>query len=404
MKQLFLILSVTISITIYSQNDAALFDNLVSDRTSIIPILFSYPDSIRQTILVASTYPQAFSRLDEIQKASSDSFQKLISAYSKNRQKQLWEITRYPGLITTLIDNKGKTKEELDEILKKYPESVKKHSLYFMKNEYPLLVNMENIHHSFEAQYHELTSGFPYKEKQAFNTLLRYPEIITGLSENIKTTITLGDLYKRNPEMVQRKTDSISNILAKENGIEYEDWKNGIQKDPALQKELKDVARKYSKENSNSNTYEDDIYVGSNDQQQNDQQQNNPQNAGNNLNVYPYPYWSGYPNWYGSNYWYPYPWWYQTGFYWPLWGSSMMFYGMPRYHFGAWYYNQPRNFYNRYPNTSNYFQNHYNGYRNYGSGFNRSGGGFYGPRGGGGGGGGGIRGGGGGGHGGGGRR
>jgi len=370
MKHLLFVLSVMLSVAIYSQNDAVLFDNLVSDEASVMPVLFNYPDSIRTTILVASTYPQGFVRLNGIQKISSEAFKKLVSSYSREKQKQLWDLTRYNGLTKMLVDSKGKTPGELDELLKKYPAKIKKTAQSFVKKDYTTLVEIERIRRDFETNYKAETSGFPNNVKYAFNSLLNNPELLTILSDNIKTTITLGDIYTRNPELIKRKTDSLSFAIAQANGIEYEDWKNGIKKDTALQKELTGVAKQYTQDNG----YDDDVYANPNDPQY-----TVPHNTGSTVVINPYPYWSGYPYWYGYNYWYPYPWWYQTGFY-SSWNGPMMFYGMPGYHFGWWYYNQPAYFYNRYPHTTNYFQNHYEGHRNSGSEFNRSGNQFYGGR------------------------
>lgn len=351
------------SLSLFSQNDAVIFDNLVLKDSSSIPILFSYPDTIRNAILVTSMYPQGFIRLNEIQKKSSASLKKTISTFTRNRQKQLWEITRYPELTSLMIVNKDKSDQELNILLEKYPDKIKNSTIYFSKKHYSTLVEIETIYQDFTRNYKDIIKDFPENAKKSFNVLLNYPELLTILSEDMNTTVALGDLYKRNPQMIKRKSDSLSFVIAKEKGIEYEEWKAGISKDTALQKELKQVSKKYAKEME-----EDDVY--SNSTKSSSTWPNNNDNQQTVINVNPYPYWAGYPYWYGSNYWYPNPWWFNLGFYIPI-DGSILFLGMPTYNFGWWYYNQPR-YNHHHPNTSRYFNDHYQRHRNSNSGFNRS--------------------------------
>lgn len=363
MKYSLLIFLVIFSFKIFSQSDEVIFDNLVSKDSSSVPVLFGYPDTVRRAILVTSMYPQGFVRLNEIQKTSSASLKKAISNYSRSKQKQLWEITRYPELIPLLIVNKDKSDKDLNALLEKYPDKIKNSSKYFLKNNYSTLVEIETIYQEFTRNYKDIIKGFPDNVKTSFNVLLNYPEVLTTLSQDMNTTVALGDLYKRNPQLIKRKSDSLSFVISKENGIEYNEWKAGISKDTALQKELKQVSKKYAKDME-----EDDVYSSST--KSTDISAGKDYNPQTVINIDPYPYWAGYPYWYGSNYWYPYPWWFNLGFYVPI-DGSMMFWGMPTYNFGWWYYNQPR-YYNQHPNASNYFDNHYQRYRNSNSGFNRS--------------------------------
>ena len=357
MKQLFLFLSVVSFSYINGQNAQKDFGNLVSKDSFVVTTLFSYPDSIYSAVLVASTYPQGFEKLSEIQKNSSSSFQKVISTFNRTRQKQLWEITRYPELIPILIQNKDKSKIELNALLINYPDKIKNSAIYFVRNNYSTLVEIDNVHKDFKSNYQLLQKDFPGEVKESYNKLIRNPELITLLSENIQTTTALGELYRKNSSMVKQQADSLNFEIVKEKGIEYENWKQGIQKNTVLQKELRQLGEKYE----NEDTYDDDVYARSDD----------PREVNEVFDVSPYPYWAGYPHWYGANYWYPYPWWYQMGFYWPMHGP-MQFYGLPTYHFGWWYYNQPQRYYRRYPNANNYFYRHNEGRRNYNSDCNRS--------------------------------
>ena len=236
MKKLIVFLLVITFNLMYAQdNTLADLHNLVTKDSSSLPVLFSYPDSIRNDILIVSTYPQGLVKLEEIQKKSSASFRNATSKYNRNNQKKLWEITRYPELTTLLINNKDKSKSELKDLLKNYPDDVRKAAIEFVKNDSEILIEIDGIRTDFEKKYTEEVKDFPEDVKKSFNTLLQKPELISLMSEDIKTTILLGNLYKSNPEVIKHAGDSLYVVITKENNAEFEDWKDGINKDEEVQ-------------------------------------------------------------------------------------------------------------------------------------------------------------------------
>ena len=370
MRHCVFLFAIFFSVIAHSQNETQQFNGLISHDTSAVPSLFSRPDSVRSAILMASTFPVGFVRIEEIQKSTSTLFKNLISQYNHTRQKELWEIARFQGLLLLLKENHDKPKKELEALLKNYPERVRNASLHFVKHDYHTIEEMEKIHEKFDSQYKEIIKDFPEQVKNSFDILLRDPMVLSLLAENIKTTIALGDLYRKNPLLIKSLSDSLNLELAKKFGIENQDWNDGVNKDTVSKKELKHIAAKYA----NEEDYTDDVYAVPNNI-------NNP-NAVDAIG--PYPYWSGYPYWLGSNYWYPYPWWIQMGFYWPI-ANPYLFFGLYGNYYGGWYFNHPF-----------YYGNRYMGRSNFNSGFGRGGGfggrgGGFGGRGGGFGGGGGRR-------------
>lgn len=353
MKKIPFSLLLIISINVFSQNDVATLQKIISKDSSSIPFLCSYPDSFRSAVLIASTYPQGLIRLEEIQKASSQAFQQAISKHKEDRQKQLWEIIRYPELTTLLIANKDKSESELKVLLKDYPQDVTKYALYFTKKDINILLTIDNLTKQFDASFKKTIKEFPKDIQESYSLLVTRPELLSALTGDIKTTIILGDIYKRNPVLVKQVTDSLNVVIAKENMEEYEAWKKGIDSNPEVQKDLKKLADKYQKEEDMN----DDVYTKNNYE----------------INVYhiqPYPYWAGYPHWYVRPYWYPFPWWYHSGYYYHP-GGRIIIRGMPTYQFGWWYYDH-RYYPKRYPKANKYFQQHYEGHRNSKYDFNRS--------------------------------
>jgi hypothetical protein len=325
----------------------------MASDSSTLPILFNQPDSVRKAILIASVYPEGFIKLENIQKSTSNDFRNSISTYNRNKQKQLWEIVRHPELVELLLKNKDKSTEELENVLANYPEKLKNWGIYFVKKDFPLLEKLAEIKKEFDLKYLDVIKDYPSDVKNSFNMLLKNPELLTTLISDIKTTIIIGNLYKKKPEMVTRVTDSLHTTYHQQNKTEYEDWKDGIQKDSKVKNELKEIGSKYEKE---------DEYF----------QETDPNRQVNiNINpILPYPFWAGYPFWLSTPYWYPYPWWYNSGFYWYP-DGSLFLYGMPSYNFGYWYYNHPH-YRNRYPRATDYFQQHYEIHKDSRQGFNRS--------------------------------
>lgn len=352
MKKLLIIISLITFPKIYSQvNINGELKEIASKDSSTIPVLFSYPDSIRDAILNVSTYPQGLVKLEEIQKKSSKAFKTVTSKVSKDKQKQLWEITRYPELIPLLIKNNGKNKDELKNLLLAYPDNIKKSAIDISIKNYPILLQIDSVHYEFETNYKNTIKSFPEDVKKSFDILLQKPEVIAYMNNDIKTIIQLGNLYTSNPSYVKHFADSTNIAIVKDNKSEYEDWQNGINNDPEIQKELKNLANRYEKEEEN---IDDDVY--------------NNKKYDITINITPYPYWVGYPYWYQKPYWYPYPWWYHSGFYWTS-DGTIIFGGMPSYYFGWWYFNHPHF---HYPKTSDYIHQHYLIHPRSTQGFNRS--------------------------------
>lgn len=351
-KRLLFFLLFTLSCNVFSQSDAAILDKLIRDDSSSITLFFSYPDSIRSAIFLASTYPQGFVRLDEIQKSTSGSFQKIISKYDKNKQQQFYDISRYPELISLLIKNRNKPENEIDPLLKGYPQKIQLAAKELRKHHHETLVEIEQLHSLFQTKYMEVVNSFPASVKSAFNILLKTPEVVSALSDEIKATVTLGDVYKRNPMLLKQKADSLSLEIAKQKVLDFQDWTKTMNND-TINSNLKKIAAEYAKEHN------DDI-----------ENTNEPGNIYVIHDLNPYPYWFGYPYWYAGPFWYPYPWWYHCGYYWNSYGT-IVFVSMPTYYFGWWYFNNPHHHY-YYPQTSNLFYNHYYGHRKSFYGFNNS--------------------------------
>jgi hypothetical protein len=366
MKRLFA-LFIILRVSFFAQSDAAKLQHLLQDDSSSARLLLSYPDSIRNFVYTAAQHPQALAKLEALQNSSSLAFQSLASKYSEERQKQLWDLARYPELPALIIANKGKRRKDLSQVFSRYEPHTKKAAVYFARHHTDDMEQMLSIQKNFNSGYHEVVKNYPYNVKASFDLLLHYPELASAVSRDTATSRSLGNLYSQNPTMVKHIMDSASAQFAKEYSKEFEDWKNGISSNPKVADDMKGLSKNYKKD---SDYYEDDDVYATGAQEKVSPTAAN-YNSYNNYYVNPYPYWAGYPTWYFAPYWYPYPSWWSAGYYWYP-NRSFYFYGMPNYNFGYWYYNHPRNYYYRYPHAGNYFYQHYQTYPRSNSGMNRA--------------------------------
>jgi hypothetical protein len=178
------------------------------------------------------------------------------------------------------------------------------------------------------------------------------PEVLSLLNDHMQYTVLIGDYYKKNPERVIHKTDSLNKVLAQKNAQDANDWKQSLNDNPQVQQEFKQAAQEYA---------QDDGY------------QPNDYNAPltpdiTNYYSYPYSWWFGYPAWYPENSWNPYPYWYDWGYYYGQ-GGKVIFFGLPSTYFMEWYFNNPEHC-SKYAELSNHYYSYYinhNGSVNYNS-------------------------------------
>src|SRR4051812_4071897 len=108
-KLLALISCLAIFLNCFSQIDTAILDRTFS-QDSALNALALYPQNVRTQILEVSGHPNALIRMEAIQKNSRDEFKKLLLDYDQAEQQKIWDITRYPGLVDSLVEGGKKSK------------------------------------------------------------------------------------------------------------------------------------------------------------------------------------------------------------------------------------------------------------------------------------------------------
>jgi len=300
-----------------------------------------YPRETRKVIFEASEYPEIITKLDEMQKKSQGTFAALISTFSKEEQEKIWNLTRYDFLISDLAANPKKTKEEINTLLLNYPQEIHKTAIEEQKKNYKLLGQIDKMNKTYESDFELLLNSYPPSAINAFQKLIKMPEVLGILNDNMKYTVIVGNYYKKNPERILHKTDSLNLVLTQKNTQEAYDWKQSMNEDPQAKKEYVQAAQEYAQENG----YQADVY-------------NTPMTEfDTNYNSNPYNCWFGYPTWYPDNSWNPNPYWYDWGFYL---GSDRqpVFIGLPSSYFMDWYFYSPEHI-SKFAELSNHYYNYY---------------------------------------------
>ncbi|MBC7865846.1 MAG: DUF3300 domain-containing protein [Bacteroidia bacterium] len=332
-----------------------LLGNMKADSATVTAIAI-YPAAARKNILEACTYPDALVKMEEKQKTTSGQFRKLLEPYSKEVQQQLWEMTRYPGLIVKLDRADKKSKKEIEKIAAAYPEEIRA-SIKTNAGKYAeVFTAMNRQNKQNETEFNQFKKEYPEKTQEALKAVVNYPEVVSVLTSDMRSAVVIGDIYKRKPDWLMAKMDSISTAYAAKNAQDMEEWRRGLEKNPEAKKEMEEAGKEFAKDNgyTTENTVRTETIVV-------------------NYVYEPYPYWWGYPYWYDYPYWYPQPVYYNWGYYYGP--GGIVYTGYPSPYFTYWYFHHHHHHY-QYPHFSDYCIGHYYGHRETKSGFNKEVGGW----------------------------
>jgi hypothetical protein len=341
---LFLFLFSFCNTSLLSQEEKAAFNRIISEDRTAIDALALYPPEIRSAILNASMHPEVIVKLDHVRENTREEFVGMIQNLSADNQQNIYDLARYDGLIDRLAEGKGRrSEEEIGEILKDYPQEIHETANRFNRNHTRLLKRISELNTTADENFNNILNGYNEEIKKAYQTLIKFPEILEILSDNMKLTVVLGDFYRREPRAVVQKLDSLNLEVARAHARESEEWKKMLEENPELLEEFQSSAERYAREKG----FREEDY-------------RREQEQINDLafhHFYSYPFWFGYPYWMPYSYWYRWPVWYDWGFFYGP-GGGMMLTGIPSYAFTYWYFHNPGNhFY--YPRLSDSFITYY---------------------------------------------
>ncbi|MFT5763155.1 MAG: hypothetical protein ACI8X3_000574 [Saprospiraceae bacterium] len=340
-----------------AQTDKEILAELAAEEQEAINALVLYPEDTRLALLNATQYPEALIKMESIQAQTSSAFKTLMQQYPQSTQEMIWDLTRYPDLIPSLLATKNKSSGAVEQVVKDYPEVIRPRARQATADHFQLLASVNEMNQMAESAFETLLDQYPLQTRESLQQLIALPEVLTILTENIRLTVLVGDLYKKEPVWLLQKADSLSLEVARQNAKELEDWKESLENDPEAMEELKASAGSFAEEYA----YDDDEYDAYYSDDQYDDEQTDRVTVNYHYN-YNYPYWLGYPYWHEYPRWRYYPYWYDWGFYFGP-RQTIIVVGLPSYHFTHWYFYHPYH-HSYYPHLSTRFTNHYYGHRN----------------------------------------
>lgn len=319
---------------------------LQEDEQDAIKAISLYPEKERAIILEVASQPEILVRIKNIRRKTESQFQELLKNLPENDQKKIYNLSRYPELIKKICqENKKKSSQQMEELLKEYPEEVHQHAAFINERYFDLIVSINILHHTSQQEFENILNDYPEQIRRAYQELIKLPEVINILTENMNMTILLGDKYKKHPTQLKNELDSLNIVLAEQKTKELNDWKQNLEENPEAMTEYENASQEFAREQgydeSNYKESTTEVYV--------------------NHVWRPYPYWFGWPWWYSYESWYPYPWWYHRGYYYGT-GNTVVFIGLPSNFFVHWHFNRYSNFYH-YPHFTNHVVNYYYGHR-----------------------------------------
>ncbi|OVE77777.1 hypothetical protein BVX98_01770, partial [bacterium F11] len=319
-KKLLVVLPLMLLGSVFAQKSSSLIVS-EEDRKAADALVF-YSEDLREAILEVSLIPQVIMKIAELQRGSNSAFRKIVSRLSRKDQSELWELIRYPDLIFEITTGMKKKEDQLRNIAKPFSPEIQDIAAKFGRKHYKLLKKINKKTEKTEKSMDKLLESYPLKTQVSLRKLIRKPEILSLLQENIALTRRVGNAYRSDPEGLKKRISTFADEVDQKTEEVINGWKKTLEENPEAATELQAAAESFAKEKSleslqtlSSDTKEIQV----------------------NIRYDPYPYWYGYPYWHSSSYWYPYPSYYHSGFYYGT-GGAMVVIGMPSYSFAYWSY------------------------------------------------------------------
>ncbi len=327
-----------------------IIQQLSKDERNAIESIAIYPAKKQAAILEVASHPEVLVRMKNMRKNTEAQFKILLENIPEDDQNKLFNLSRFPELIEGICKgNVSKNAVEMDKLLVGYEKEIKEQAIFANQKYFRLLTSIHFLYFESQQAFEDLLNKYPIKTQEAFRELIKLPEILNALTENMNSTILLGDIYKNDPSKLQKDLDSISVIVAEQKTKELNDWEQSLKENPEALREYEQASKEFAKDQgfneSDYTTYEPE-----------------KRTEVEIRYVYqPYPYWFGYPWWYPYECWYPYPLWYHRGYYYGP-ANTIVFVGFPTLFYMHWHFHHHSHFY-YYPHFTNHAVKHYYGHR-----------------------------------------
>lgn len=330
-----MILMMLLSFGLWSQSNEERLQQLQEDDAENVQAIVAFDADLQQATLEAAAQPDVLKQIQKIQDRSRAEFEGIVKPYSQETQQILWDLTRYPSLISRLANENSES-----TVLRDYPTVIHARAKEANRYYHNLLEKIANLERQTNSEFESLLQRYPSRTQQTFRKLIQNPEALSALAQNNRTTQVLGDLYKNDPNWTLRRFADLNRELNDGNNQALESWKTELTSNPDAVTEFNESAKAYAQEYGY-----DDEYYGEDTEDQVYYENNRPERVVvRNYYNYSYPYWFGYPRWYRQPRWRPVPYWYDYGFYYRP-NRPIVIIQMPSYRFVNWYFYRPAHHY-----------------------------------------------------------
>jgi hypothetical protein len=293
-----------------------------------IEALARYDEPTARHAAEAVTEADVFYDVVEQQQRSRERFQQLLAPYPRDVQEQLFEVTRYPELITRIVAGGPKSRDELQTIVAAYPEETRAAALAAANSHWKLLARIDVLLRDETAWLEARVAELPDVKREAYQALVATPELLALLAENTALAVLLGDAYEREPEAVIAWLADVRQAAEQRHTEEARGFAQAMESDSDLASEFEAATSSYEQETGHSAYPPTVVYV-------------------TGFELRPYSYWVGFPWWYDLRYghyprwyyWYPRPHWALGGLYFGP--RPLLAFGAPHGGFWGWYFQRP---------------------------------------------------------------
>lgn len=358
---IFLVYVFVFQVSALRGQERSLVRDLSEKQQKAVEALILYPEKLRNAVLEASLYPEILVKISNIQERSREQFKEILSPYDRKIQETVWDLVRYPELVALLAKNTAKSGAGLLKQVENYPEEVRS-NISTVGIEYrEIFMKIYRLQEESGNVYESLIKNYPPTAISAYRELVRFPEILSILTDNISLTILLGDMYRNNPQQIKKQLEELHVEGARQQSQAVASWRKNLEEEPEAVEEFRQSAEEYAREQG----YDvEKMKVIETDR---------AADTGTRVEVYyvnPYPFWFGYPYWYSYPRWYRYPYWYDWGFYYGP-GGTVIIVDLPSYYYVDWHFRR-YHYVRQYPRISNRFILYSQRHRNLNTGIKRA--------------------------------
>jgi hypothetical protein len=153
----------------------------------------------RQAALLAAAHPSLLVRVDRLQQQSSERFRRLLASRSKVQQVAAWELSRYHGLASRMLE--ADSSPALHEVVANFPQEIRGTALS-LRSDRQLVESMARLNRATDIAFAALLAAEPEPVRSAFQHLVRIPDAMQILTADLSATVILAKAYDTDPEAV----------------------------------------------------------------------------------------------------------------------------------------------------------------------------------------------------------